>query len=185
MKFQIFDLQLLQDVRKHWISCAITQEAVSEASLELIEQFFDQIEQNNMYGSYYERPNSNTYIGVDIDEDGIIDVIFEVIFFRRGRVKTFKIMDIYYSPAIEAMPETEYDSECIHILVYIVNQFVNESSDAIGGATKIYARTNTSLKYLTQLHQATQDEAIRAEFEDAGLEVYREGERWLAFRVKN
>lgn len=184
MKFKILDLESLQDVRKHWISSAIKQDKMSEASLELIEQFFDLIEQNHWYGNFYERPNNSTYIGVDIDEDGIIDVFAEVIYFRRGRVKTFKIMDIYYSPAIEALAETEYDSKCIHTLVYIVNEFVKESSDAIGGSTKIYARTNTSLKFLTQLHQATQDQQIREEFESAGLEVSREGERWLAFKVK-
>lgn len=184
MKFQILDLQALQNVRNHWISCALKLENLSEASLELTEQFFDIIEQNQWYGDYCDRPNNSTYIGVDIDEDGIIDVLAEVIYFRRGRVKTFKIMDIYYSPAIEALGETEYDNKCIHILVYIVSQFVNESSNAIGGSTKIYASTNTSLKYLAQLHQATQDKDSQKEFESAGLEVSREGERWLAFKVK-
>lgn len=184
MKLKVLDLHELQIVRKHWVSRAVAQSNLSEASLELIEQFFDLIEQNHLYGDFYDRPNNSTYIGVDIDEDGIIDMLAEVVYFRRGRVKTFKIMDIYYSPAIEALHETEYDHKCIQTLVYILNQFVKESSDAIGGSTKIYARTNTSLKYLTQLHDATQDDQIRKEFESAGLEVSREGERWLAFRVK-
>lgn len=184
MKFKILDINDLHLVRKHWISCATQSKQISEASLELVEQLFDLVEQNSLYGNYIDRPNSNTYIGVDLDEDGVIDVLAEVIYFRRGRAKTFKIMDIYYSPAIEALPENEYDSKCISTLVHIVNTFVGESSDCVGGTTKIYARTNTSLKYLSQLHEATQDQEIRQEFDAAGLEVNREGDRWLAFRVK-
>ncbi|MGL4587020.1 MAG: hypothetical protein ACRCVQ_08140 [Acinetobacter ursingii] len=184
MKFKNLDLNTLQEVRKHWVNSAISQGDVSEASLELIEQFFDFIEQNHNYGDYYTRSNTNTFIGVDLDEDGVIDVLAEVIYYRRGRIKTFKIMDIYYSPAIEVLEESSYDYKCIQTLVYIVNQFVHESSDAVGGSTKIYARTSASLKYLTQLHAVTQDEEVKKEFEAAGLEVYREGERWLAFRVK-
>lgn len=183
MELKILSLQELQNVRKHWISCASEQPELSESSLELTEQFFDLIEQNQLYGEFYDRPNNSTYIGLDINNDGKIDVLAELIYFRRARVKTFKIMDIYYSPSIEALTETEYDSKCIHTLVYIVNQFVKESSDAIGGSTKIYARTNTSLKYITQLHNATQDDEIREEFESSGLAVNREG-RWLSFRVK-
>lgn len=184
MKFKILSLADLQAVRHHWISCATQSPNFSEASIELVEQLFDLIEHNSLYGNYVDRPNSNTYIGVDLDEDGVIDVLAEVIYFRRGRAKTFKIMDIYYSPAIEALAENEYDSKCISTLVHIVNTFVGESSDCVGGTTKIYARTNTSLKYLSQLHEATQDQQIREEFDAAGLAVTREGERWLAFRVK-
>jgi hypothetical protein len=182
MKLTNLDLSILQEVRNHWVSSASSQQEVSEESLELIEQFFDLIEQNHLYGNYEDRPNSSTYIGVDIDEDGIIDVIADVVYFRRGRVKTFKIMDIYYSPAIETLTSSAYDTKCIQTLAFIVNQFVAESSDAIGGSTKIYARTNTSLKYLTQLHEAI--ESMKEDFDAVGLEVNKEGERWLAFRVK-
>ncbi len=184
MKFINLDLNILQEVRNHWINCANSSSIVSEETIELTEQFFDFIEQNQMYGDFYNRSNFNTYFGVDMDGDGKIDVIVEVIYYRRGRIKTFKIMDIYYSPAIEGLEDSAYDSKCIQTLVYVVNQFVHESSDAIGGATKIYARNNTSLKYLTQLHQATQDAEVKKSFDEAGLDVSLEGERWLAFRVK-
>lgn len=183
MKLTNMDLQSLQDARKYWISCAVEHEIFSEASLELTEQFFDIIEQNHQYGDFYQRPNKSTYIGVDLDEDGVIDVLAEVIYFRRGRVKTFRIMDIYLSPAIEALTEKEYDNKYIHTLIYIVNNFVKESSDAVGGSTKVYARNSASLKYLSQLHAVTQEQEAREVFESAGLGVTREGERWLAFRV--
>lgn len=184
MKYITLDIPKLQIVRNHWISCAQMTASFSEEILELKEQFFDFIEQNQLYGDFYERSNTSTYIGIDLDEDSKIDVLVEVIYYRRGRIKTFKIMDIFYSPAIEALEQTEYDKKCITTLVYIVNEFINKSSDAIGGATKIYASTNTSLKYLNQLHQATQDADIKKQFDDAGLEVNLEGQRWLAFRVK-
>lgn len=182
MKLTYLDIQTLQDVRLHWVNCAITHSDVSEASLELSEQFFDYIEQNQLYGDYHHRSNINTYVGVDLNDDGKIDVIVEVIFYRRGRVKTFKIMDIHNSPSIEALEDSAYDMKCIDTLVFVINQFVNESSDVVGSATKIYARSNTSLRHLTEFHAAT--ESLKEEFDAAGLEVSREGERWLSFRVK-
>lgn len=182
MKLTYFDINALQEVRLHWVSSASKIPMVSEASLELIEQFFDFIEQNHMYGDYHHRSNINTYIGVDLNDDGNIDVIVEVIFYRRGRVKTFKIIDIYNSPSIEALEDSAYDTKCIHTLVYVVNQFVKESSDVVGSETKIYARSNTSLRHLAEFHAAV--ESIKEQFEAAGLEVTREGERWLSFKVK-
>lgn len=181
MKLVYFDLQQLQEVRLHWVGSASTQSDVSEDSLELIEQFFDFIEQNQLYGDYHFRSNMNTYIGVDLNDDGEIDVIVDVISYRRGREKTFKIMDIYNSPSIEELEDSEYDRKCIHTLVYVVNQFVNESSDVVGSETKIYARSNTSLRHLTEFHAAV--ESIKEEFEAAGLKIKREGERWLSFKV--
>lgn len=182
MKVVNFDLGALHAVRKYWIDSANVLEGLSDDSMELTEQLFDFIEQGQLFGQYSDRENLNTFVGVDINEDGFVDALVEVIYYRRARVKTIKIMDIYYSPTIEAKEDKAYDKACIDLLKFIVNEFLIATSDAVGGSTKIYARTDVSLDFLNQLHQAI--EHMREKLEDAGLEVKLEGKRWLALRFK-
>jgi len=177
-----FDLKDLHAVRKYWIDSANTLNGLSDDSMELTEQLFDFIEEGKLFGQYSDRENLNTFVGVDIDEDGSIDALVEIIYSRRARTKTIKIMDIYYSPTIEAKEDSEYDKACVDVLKFIVDEFLTATSDSVGGSTKIYARTDVSLEFLNQLHQAIQHAQER--LEDAGLEVKLEGKRWLALRFK-
>lgn|GEM_PF-1516895 len=182
MKIINFDLKDLHAVRKYWIDSANTLNGLSDDSMELTEQLFDFIEEGKLFGQYSDRENLNTFVGVDIDEDGSIDALVEIIYSRRARTKTIKIMDIYYSPTIEAKEDSEYDKACVDVLKFIVDEFLTATSDSVGGSTKIYARTDVSLEFLNQLHQAIQHAQER--LEDAGLEVKLEGKRWLALRFK-
>lgn len=182
MKIINFDLKDLHAVRKYWIDSANTLSGLSDDSMELTEQLFDFIEEGKLFGQYSDRENLNTFVGVDIDEDGSIDALVEIIYSRRARTKTIKIMDIYYSPTIEAKEDSEYDKACVDVLKFIVDEFLTATSDSVGGSTKIYARTDVSLEFLNQLHQAIQHAQER--LEDAGLEVKLEGKRWLALRFK-
>lgn len=177
-----FDLNTLHVVRKYWIDSANTLSGLSDDSMELTEQLFDFVEQGQLFGQYSDRENLNTFVGVDIDEDGSVDALVEVIYSRRARVKTIKIMDIYYSPTIEAKDDKEYDKACVDVLKFIVDEFLTATSDSVGGSTKIYARTDVSLDFLNQLHEAIQH--TQEKLEDVGLEVKLEGKRWLALRFK-
>lgn len=189
MNIIILDQEKLSEVRQYWLDYAVesiesskdTSSIESEDdSLELLEQFFDFSLKTANFGDYLKRENLSTHIGVDIDGDGKVDALVEIIYHRRGRSKTIKIMNFYYSPSIEKLTGTEYDTKVVSILSYVVNEFIQTTHDTRDGATKIYSQTDASLHIMNQLHEIIQ--SYEQEFKDLGIGVKLEGKRWLAFR---
>ncbi|WP_374254991.1 hypothetical protein [Acinetobacter brisouii] len=181
MEILHLDEKKVNETRQYWIDCAAEQVGESDEAIELDEQFFDFLVQNQSFGDYALRDNLNTYVGVDINGDGNADVLVDIVHHRRGRVKTIKIMDFYYSPAIEQLPDTEYDKQVVDILGFVVNEFIQTTSTVRDGVTKIYSRTDLSLQIMNKLHENIQ--AYQSEFAELGLNVKLEGKRWLAFRT--
>lgn len=173
-----FDEELLKTTARHWIDRGIALNLDDEL-IELNEQFFEHVQASKDYGDYLTRESLNTYIGICEDDCDHPNVIVEVGYHRRGRELTLKIFDIYISPELDSLVDSEYDSKYAEYLIFIIQKFL-QHADCSGSATKIYARTDYSQAFLQRMHDAA--ESIKSELDKAGLTVKFEGKRWLAFR---
>ncbi|APU48425.1 hypothetical protein [Acinetobacter junii] len=181
MKHFIFDEQTLQETARYWVDSGIKTE-LDDDLIELNEQFFETIQVENQYGDFLKREKKTTYIGLCKDGSDFPDVIVGVSYHRRGREKTFKILDIYVSPYLVSLVNKEYDELYEEYLIFLVQKFLDET-DTLGSATKIYARTTFTKAFIDMLHSAA--DKSKEQFEAAGIEVRFEGQRWLAFNRKS
>lgn len=179
MQIVNFDHETIKDTQRHWVDCAIECE-LDNQKMELTEQFFEHIQESKSYGDFKKRENLNTYIGVSDNENGDCDTLVEVIYHRRGRDATVKLMDIYVNAAIDALEETDYDQIYAERLIFVVSFLMSHTAN-LGSAAKIYARTDKSQEFLQQLKVAA--ESMKPELQAARLDIVFEGKRWLAFRT--
>lgn len=180
MKQFIFDEASLLETARYWAESGIDAK-LDDDLIELNEQFFDTIQVENQYGDYLNREKKNTHIGFCEADRRLPDIIVDVSYHRRGREKTFKILDIYVSPYLASLENKEYHAIYQDFLIFLVLKFLDET-DTLGSATKIYARTDFSKAFIDMLHVAA--DKSKEQFEAAGIEVRFEGLRWLAFNRK-
>lgn len=178
MKILNFDESTLKQTSQEWNESGISN-GFDQEQLELNTQFFELILNDETYGEFWQRPSMRTHVGVQDSESGDTCVIVEVGFHKRGRETTLKIFDIYTSPSLENLPETDYDEKYLKYLIFVVTSFL-ERMESSGSVTKIYARTDISKDFLNQLEAVAS--SIKSELDDAQLSVEFEGKRWLAFR---
>lgn len=177
MAIHLLDLALTEKLRESWIDQGI-QAGLEQERLEMIEFLFDKIERGSYFGDYRERNLLVTYAGVSLpqsDADASIDALVEVIYYRRGRQVTLKLMSIDISPSIEELEEKLYNEKYSELFVEAVSHFVDHTS-AMGSATKIHAATEAAQNLIDAVHSS------KTTFEQYGITVQKEGKKWLAFR---
>lgn len=180
MDIFLFDEESLRTTSRNWIDCGIAINLDDEL-IELNEQFFEHIQVSKSFGDYLKRESLNTFIGICDKDCEHPNIIVEVGYHRRGRELTLKIFDIYISPQLDSLLDSDYDAKYAEYLTFLVQRFL-QHADSSGSATKIYARTDISQSFLQLLHQAAK--SVQTELDKAGLSVEFEGKRWLAFRRK-
>lgn len=180
MNIFLFDEETLKATARQWIDCGIAVNLDDEL-IELNEQFFEHIQVSKTFGDFLKRESLNTYIGICDDDCECPNIIIDVGYHRRGRELTLKIFDIYISPQLDSLLDSDYDKKYAEYLIFIVQRFLHHA-DSSGSATKIYARTDYSQAFLQQMHEAAV--IMKSELDSAGLSVEFEGKRWLAFRRK-
>lgn len=173
-----FTEPLLVYLREQWLAEA-AEAGLDEERLFLLNSNFDHIISSQLFGNYTERANLSTFFGIQ-DDAGIIVALVEVIKAKTGPTETYKLMSIDLSPAIEVLDKDGYDAINAKVLASCVANFLKEHASS--GCTKIYARNDATLEYLTKLHVGL---ATSQALEELNLTVQFEGPRWLAFRFKN
>lgn len=181
MNIILFDEESLKTTARNWIEKGIAINLDDEL-IELNEQFFEHIQASRSYGDYVKRESLTTYIGICEKDSDVPNIISSVGYHRRGREVTVKIFDIYISPELDSLIDSEYDAKYAEYLIFLVQNFLRHSNVA-GSATKIYARTDYSQAFLQQMHEAA--EIVKTQLSESGLTVEFEGKRWLAFRRKH
>lgn len=170
---------LLIHLQQQWLEEA-EEASFDQQRLFLIESNFTHIISNKLYGNYATRTNQSTFLGIQ-EESGQIIAIVEVIKAKLGSEITLKLMSLDLSPAIEILNKEDYDLSNAKVLASCVATFLAESVNS--GCTKIFARNDSTLEYLTKLHEGLT--ATSQALDELNLTVEFEGPRWLAFRFKN
>ena len=170
---------LLCHLQDQWLKEAEDSSFDSER-LFLLKSNFAQIISSNLFGNYSERINQSTFFGMQ-DDAGKIIALVEVIKVKVGNEITLKLMSIDLCPSIEQLSKEDYDVFNAKVLASCVATFLAESANS--GCTKVYARNDSTLEYLTQLHVGLT--AASQALDELNLSVQFEGPRWLAFRFKN
>lgn len=175
----ILNESLLSHLQAEWLAEA-EKASFDQQRVFLIESNFTHIISNQLFGDYSIRNNQSTFLGIQ-EGSGRIVAIIEVIKVKMGSEKTLKLMSIDLSPALEILSKEEYDLFNAKVLAYCVSTFLAENVHS--GCTKIFARNDSTLEYLTKLHDGLA--ATSQALDELNLTVQFEGPRWLAFRFKN
>lgn len=170
---------LVVHLQEQWLKEA-EDASFDDQRLFLIKSNFTHILSNKLFGNYSNRINQSTFFGIQ-DDAGQIVAVVEVIKAKIGPEITLKLMSLDLSPAIEILEKEDYDVFNAKVLASCVATFLAESVNS--GCTKIYARNDSTLEYLTKLHDGLN--ATTQALDELNLTVQFEGPRWLAFRFKN
>lgn len=170
---------LVVHLQEQWLKEA-EDASFDDQRLFLIKSNFTHILSNKLFGNYSNRINQSTFFGIQ-DDAGQIVAVVEVIKAKIGPEITLKLMSLDLSPAIEILEKEDYDVFNAKVLASCVATFLAESVNS--GCTKIYARNDSTLEYLTKLHDGLT--ATTQALDELNLTVQFEGPRWLAFRFKN
>lgn len=170
---------LLNHVHQQWLNEA-NEASLDEQRIFLLNSNFTHISESKSYGDYFSRINKATVFGIQ-DETGNIIALVEVINANIGTDSTLKLMSIDLCPSIEQLGKEDYDVFNAKVLASCVATLLAESKNS--GCTKIYARNDATLEYLTKLHDGLT--ATTQALDELNLTVQFEGPRWLAFRFKN
>lgn len=170
---------LVVHLQEQWLKEA-ADASFDDQRLFLIKSNFTHILSNKLFGNYSNRINQSTFFGIQ-DDAGQIVAVVEVIKAKIGPEITLKLMSLDLSPAIEILEKEDYDVFNAKVLASCVATFLAESVNS--GCTKIYARNDSTLEYLTKLHDGLT--ATTQALDELNLTVQFEGPRWLAFRFKN
>lgn len=170
---------LLCHLQEQWLKEASDSNFDTER-LFLLKSNFAQIISSNLFGNYSERINQSTFLGMQ-DEAGKVIALVEVIKAKIGNENTLKLMSIDLCPSLEQLSKDDYDVCTAKVMAACVATFLAESVNS--GCTKVYARNDSTLEYLTKLHEGLT--AATQALDELNLSVQFEGPRWLAFRFKN
>lgn len=175
----ILNEALLNHLHQQWLDEA-KEASLDEQRIFLLNSNFTQIAESKSYGDYSKRVNQATVFGIQEDSGKIIALV-EVIKAKIGTDSTMKLMSIDLCPSIEQLEKEDYDVYNAKVLASCVATLLAESLNS--GCTKIYARNDATLEYLTKLHDGLT--ATSQALDELNLTVQFEGPRWLAFRFKN
>jgi hypothetical protein len=145
------------------------------------QQLFDVVEGCGGIVHLDERYNKPIYYAV-IDDFDCVWALIEIVQSRKGQSVWVKMMDIFLSPQIDVLPESE-DSTAKRLDIFssaLVGIFMLTKSIRKADTVKIYGRTDALVGFLKGMHDSFSVIASLGTLK--GINVGIEG-RWLVFRT--
>lgn len=160
------------EIKKYWLGY-LENKVYNIEEFNIVDDFFKLIETSQSFGSFFNRPNKMTYLGICLDGKYQTDIIIGAVYSKSLETESLKIADICFSPRID-----NYTSEKNYL--FIIDKIMDYSKKNMASSNfKIFFHQTTEINYFDLIYDPT--ELSKLQFESTVIDLSFFGRRWFSF----